>query len=78
MVIIGFMLNYMLRVNMTIAIVSMVIPTNDTLHSNDHDKSSDCFDSAIMINVTSFDNGSTTPASRSATASIPYPTRHVR
>ncbi|XP_017757363.1 PREDICTED: putative inorganic phosphate cotransporter isoform X1 [Eufriesea mexicana] len=76
MVIIGFMLNYMLRVNITIAIVSMVIPSNDTLHSSDHDKSSDCFDSTITINVTSFDNGSTTLTSDSATSSIPYPPRH--
>lgn len=36
MVILGFMLNYMLRVNLTIAIVSMVIPSsgNQTLHSS--------------------------------------------
>lgn len=34
MVILGFMLNYMLRVNLTIAIVAMVIPSNDTSHSN--------------------------------------------
>ncbi|CAG5094900.1 Similar to SLC17A5: Sialin (Homo sapiens) [Cotesia congregata] len=33
MVILGFMLNYMLRVNLTIAIVAMVIPSN-TSHSN--------------------------------------------
>ncbi|KAL2741019.1 sialin-like isoform X1 [Vespula squamosa] len=34
MVILGFMLNYMLRVNLTIAIVSMVIPSNKYSHSN--------------------------------------------
>ncbi|XP_015108553.1 sialin [Diachasma alloeum] len=33
MVILGFMLNYMLRVNLTIAIVAMVFPNNST-HSN--------------------------------------------
>lgn len=38
MVILGFMLNYMLRVNLTIAIVSMVIPSNRSSHSNNsHD-----------------------------------------
>ncbi|XP_026826016.1 putative inorganic phosphate cotransporter isoform X2 [Ooceraea biroi] len=38
MVILGFMLNYMLRVNLTIAIVSMVIPSNSSSqhsHSNE-------------------------------------------
>jgi hypothetical protein len=36
MVILGFMFNYMLRVNLTIAIVAMVVPGNktDTPHSN--------------------------------------------
>lgn len=37
MVILGFMLNYMLRMNLTIAIVSMVIPSNSSgqhSHSN--------------------------------------------
>lgn len=36
MVILGFMFNYMLRVNLTIAIVAMVVPGNktDTSHSN--------------------------------------------
>ncbi|XP_015177637.1 PREDICTED: sialin [Polistes dominula] len=38
MVILGFMLNYMLRVNLTIAIVSMVMPYNKYSHSNNsHD-----------------------------------------
>ncbi|XP_012285120.1 sialin isoform X2 [Orussus abietinus] len=35
MVILGFMVNYMLRMNLTIAIVSMVIQGNNTLHSNE-------------------------------------------
>jgi hypothetical protein len=30
MVILGFMFNYMLRVNLTIAIVAMVVPANKT------------------------------------------------
>jgi hypothetical protein len=36
MVILGFMFNYMLRVNLTIAIVAMVVPGNktDSHHSN--------------------------------------------
>jgi ACS family sodium-dependent inorganic phosphate cotransporter len=35
MVILGFMFNYMLRVNLTIAIVAMVMPSNrtDSYHS---------------------------------------------
>jgi len=43
MVILGFMLNYMLRVNLTIAIVSMVLPSND---SNEHSHSNE---SALML-----------------------------
>lgn len=34
MVLLGFMFNYMLRVNLTIAIVDMVIPSNKTLDGN--------------------------------------------
>lgn len=41
MVILGFMLNYMLRVNLTIAIVAMVIP-NKTSHSNLSDVNHEC------------------------------------
>jgi len=43
MVILGFMLNYMLRVNLTIAIVSMVVPSNG---SNEHSHSNE---SAVMV-----------------------------
>ncbi|XP_017887369.1 putative inorganic phosphate cotransporter isoform X1 [Ceratina calcarata] len=54
MVILGFMLNYMLRVNLTIAIVSMVIPSgNDTSDSNVHNASSECFERAIADNESS-------------------------
>ncbi|XP_015433654.1 PREDICTED: putative inorganic phosphate cotransporter [Dufourea novaeangliae] len=40
MVILGFMFNYMLRVNLTIAIVSMVVPDNDPSHQNGFNYSS--------------------------------------
>ncbi|XP_076161361.1 putative inorganic phosphate cotransporter isoform X2 [Ptiloglossa arizonensis] len=42
MVILGFMLNYMLRVNLTIAIVSMVIPANHSSHTSGPSGSSEC------------------------------------
>ncbi|KAK9296824.1 hypothetical protein QLX08_009237 [Tetragonisca angustula] len=80
MVILGFMLNYMLRVNMTIAIVSMVMPSNDTSpHSNSSDRPgvSECFDRRITANVTSFDaDGSTSKVAPdpAATSSL-YPAR---
>lgn len=84
MVILGFMLNYMLRVNMTIAIVSMVMPSNDTSShsdSNDRPGTSECFDRRITANVTSFDDGGSTStvAPDSATSSL-YQVRatHVR
>lgn len=84
MVILGFMLNYMLRVNMTIAIVSMVVPSNDTSphsDSNDRPGTSECFDRRITANVTSFDDGESTSnvAPDSATLSL-YQVRatHVR
>lgn len=80
MVILGFMLNYMLRVNMTIAIVSMVIPSNDTWRLNDSSKSAttEYFDRGIAVNVTLLDNGTATIAPNPATASFPYAPAHVR
>ncbi|XP_017789398.1 PREDICTED: putative inorganic phosphate cotransporter isoform X2 [Habropoda laboriosa] len=73
MVILGFMLNYMLRVNMTIAIVSMIVPGNDSLHTADQNASShtECFDRPVTENgdVTWSDNGSTAPNS------FPYPSK---
>lgn len=85
MVILGFMLNYMLRVNMTIAIVSMVMPSNDTSpHSNSSDRPgvSECFDRRITANVTSFDaDGPTSKVAPDPAATSPvYPARttHVR
>lgn len=54
MVILGFMLNYMLRMNLTIAIVSMVIPSNSSgqhLHSNESASVPDeCGVQALMMN----------------------------
>lgn len=80
MVILGFMLNYMLRVNMTIAIVSMVIPSNDTWRLNDSSKSAttEYFDRGIAVNVTSLDNGTATIVPNPATSSFPYAPAHVR
>ncbi|XP_066584108.1 putative inorganic phosphate cotransporter [Prorops nasuta] len=62
MVILGFMLNYMLRVNLTIAIVTMVMPANNTiLHSNnstvkaDYNRTTDnipIYSNATMPNMT--------------------------
>lgn len=52
MVILGFMLNYMLRVNMTIAIVSMVLPRNDSSQFGVHDPSNEPFDRRVTANVT--------------------------
>ncbi|CAK9810498.1 Putative inorganic phosphate cotransporter [Anthophora plagiata] len=76
MVILGFMLNYMLRVNMTIAIVSMVVPGNSSLHTTDENMSShgECFDRPVTANgnVTWLDNGSTIP---STSTSFPYPSK---
>ncbi|CAD1480335.1 unnamed protein product [Heterotrigona itama] len=78
MVILGFMLNYMLRVNMTIAIVSMVMPSNDTSVHSDSSDTSECFDRQIEANVTSFDDdGSTSKVDPdpAATSSSLYPVR---
>nr|XP_034194461.1 putative inorganic phosphate cotransporter [Osmia lignaria] len=61
MVILGFMLNYMLRVNMTIAIVSMVIPSNDSSRSSRIHLSNECFESSPPQRTAAnlFDNGTT-------------------
>lgn len=51
MVILGFMLNYMLRVNLTIAIVSMVIPSNSSgQHFNKSALENECVSRATMTN----------------------------
>ena len=57
MVILGFMTNYMLRVNLTIAIVSMVTHSNDVdaSHSSRSNSSSECIGRRIRIP----DNGTT-------------------
>lgn len=60
MVILGFMLNYMLRVNMTIAIVSMVIPSNDSLRTSEYDVSNEC------VSAASFNERSTVTATDAA------------
>ena len=78
MVIFGFMLNYMLRVNMTIAIVSMVIPSKDSSHSSSYNRTNECFDHEIKINVSLHNNESAMIASNSTISSFPYPPRHVR
>lgn len=49
MVILGFMLNYMLRVNLTIAIIAMVIPSNYT-HSNTSYISHECSGITHVVN----------------------------
>lgn len=51
MVILGFMLNYMLRVNLTIAIVSMVVPSDESSHP--HSSNATVLSSAGVI---PFDN----------------------
>lgn len=56
MVILGFMLNYMLRVNLTIAIVSMVIPGNDTSHSTKTTLSGECAGQSARNDIIPFDN----------------------
>ncbi|PBC26385.1 putative inorganic phosphate cotransporter isoform X2 [Apis cerana] len=76
MVIFGFMLNYMLRVNMTIAIVSMVIPSKDTSHLSGYNRTNECSDHEIKINVSLHNNESTMIASNSTISSFPYPPRH--
>ncbi|KAL6260693.1 hypothetical protein P5V15_008216 [Pogonomyrmex californicus] len=53
MVILGFMLNYMLRVNLMIAIVAMVAPSNSSdqhSHSNESALSDECGLQATMMN----------------------------
>lgn len=76
MVIFGFMLNYMLRVNMTIAIVSMVIPSKDSSHLSSYNRTNECFDHEIKINVSLHNNESAMIASNSTISSFPYPPRH--
>lgn len=61
MVILGFMLNYMLRVNLTIAIVSMVttLPNNDS-HAHSNESMDECGVRVVTMtasNVTPIDDG---------------------
>lgn len=63
---------------MTIAIVSMVIPSKDSSHSSNYNRSNECFDHEIKINVSLHNNESTMIASNSTISSLPYPPRHVR
>ncbi|XP_076654756.1 putative inorganic phosphate cotransporter [Halictus rubicundus] len=65
MVILGFMLNYMLRVNLTIAIVSMVIP--DRNHT-----SRGSFENETGIEIKSTEHNGTTITSNNASASSPF------
>lgn len=53
MVILGFMLNYMLRVNLTISIVSMVLPDNHTSDDNESTASTKCVDSGAATELDS-------------------------
>ncbi|XP_076756009.1 putative inorganic phosphate cotransporter [Xylocopa sonorina] len=70
MVILGFMLNYMLRVNLTIAIVSMVVPSNESAHSNDRGTDqTGCYDRETVT----FDTNETLVAS--VTPSSRYPSK---
>ncbi|XP_024946938.1 putative inorganic phosphate cotransporter isoform X2 [Cephus cinctus] len=59
MVILGFMLNYMLRVNLTIAIVAMVIPSNHSSHSNET-VDSGCVNTKLSSSIIPIDNITTT------------------
>lgn len=62
MVILGFMLNYMLRVNLTIAIVSMVMPSNSSGHSHSNESLilDECAGRTTMMNdLTPIDNNRT-------------------
>lgn len=52
MVILGFMLNYMLRVNLTIAIVSMVTPDNSSSQHSHSNESSLVLDECAARTVT--------------------------
>lgn len=62
MVILGFMLNYMLRINLTIAIVSMVIPSNSSgQHSHFNGSASDECGATIINDFTPI-NDIRTPA----------------
>ncbi|XP_011863376.1 PREDICTED: sialin-like isoform X2 [Vollenhovia emeryi] len=65
MVILGFMLNYMLRMNLTIAIVSMVIPSNSSVqHSHSNGSASvqdECGAQATMMNDFTPIDGTRTP-----------------
>ncbi|XP_031844097.1 putative inorganic phosphate cotransporter [Nomia melanderi] len=54
MVISGFMLNYMLRVNLTIAIVSMVMPDNHTSDGIESNATGNCVDGGTAIELDSF------------------------
>lgn len=60
MVIFGFMLNYMLRMNLTIAIVSMVMPSNSSgQHSHSNGSASmpdECGAQATMNDFTPIDD----------------------
>jgi hypothetical protein len=47
MVILGFMFNYMLRVNLTIAIVAMVVPGNKTDSPHSNATLTECSDSTL-------------------------------
>ncbi|XP_076626570.1 putative inorganic phosphate cotransporter isoform X1 [Colletes latitarsis] len=76
MVILGFMLNYMLRVNLTIAIVSMVTPSNDTSHPSGLHPSSDCDGRSIV--VASLDNATAITKQPPTTSIIPDTSKHVR
>jgi len=64
MVILGFMLNYMLRINLTIAIVAMVIPGNSSgQHSHSNVSASDeCGVQATMMNNLTPTDDTRTPA----------------
>lgn len=65
MVILGFMLNYMLRMNLTIAIVSMVIQSNSSgQHSHSNGSASmpdECGAQAMMMNDLTPINDTRTP-----------------
>ncbi|XP_053986969.1 putative inorganic phosphate cotransporter isoform X1 [Hylaeus volcanicus] len=77
MVILGFMLNYMLRVNLTIAIVTMVIPSNVTSHPSGLHASTDCYshETANIDNGTTMIGQLTTVIDTSNQNNIAYPSK---
>lgn len=78
MVILGFMLNYMLRVNLTIAIVSMVMPSNKHSHSNNSHEIIPIDNSSLMIETAKTTMLTGNEPINESTFTSTSTTRHVR